>query len=189
MKKYLIFMLISSISLNVCAGSKVQEFVDRLEYTLEFGYDECSQELYNRRIAYGMYDGDDIQEMLKLVNYTTQDMLKSIIDEYLKQVKNPYAKHMIEIYDQKINMTLLDVALLDKAYTSYNERRYGLDNSEEAKACKGRLKYLIALLKRRGFTQTIPNNKLECVMVCLEGECPDCVACDLKHMGLEISIH
>lgn len=185
MKKYLILMIMSLISLNVCAGSKVQELVNRLTHTLEFGYDDRSQEFYDRRIAHGIYDGDDIQEMLKLVNYTTQDMLKSIIDDYTKQVKNPYAKHMIKVWDQKLNMTLLDVVLLDEAHIKYYERGCGPSNHEERKAVKSRLKYLIALLKNRGFKQTIPNNKLECVVVILEGDCPDCVACDLKHMGLK----
>ncbi len=179
MKKYLIFTLMSLVSLNVCAGSKMEELVDRLTYTLEFGYDDRSQELYNRRIAHEIYDCDDIQQMLESVNYTTQDMLKSIIDDYVKQVKNPYVKHMIMVYDQKINITILDLVLLNKVQVYP-------DNSKERKVFESNLKFLIVLLKRYGFKQTIPNSKLKRVATYLdEGECPDCVAFELAKMGLK----
>ena len=181
MKKYLILMIMSLISLNVCAASKVQEFVDSLDHALEFGCDgKIVKDVFASR-------DDATIDMLESIisNYPMKDMFEFIIDDYIRQVKNPYAKYMIEVLDEEINITILDAALLDKAYTSYNERRYELDNSEDAKAFKSRLDSLIALLKKRGFKQTIPNHKLECVVVILEGDCPDCVACDLKHMGLK----
>ncbi len=219
MKKYLILMLISLISLNVCAGSNVQEFANRLTYAFEFGYDDLylSQEWDKRLIALMSecgYEGDNIPELtkdnqewffglisdkdnqkwLEAIDYTTQNIQEFIIDDYTKQVKNPYAQHMIMISEQEINMTILDFALFQKEHISYHcsdNGRYEPDKYEEA--AMSWMESLIALLKRRGFKQTICNKTLKCVVVCLdelrEGKPPCCVADKLRRRGLKVSIH
>ncbi len=178
MKKYPILVLISLIALNLCARSNVQGFVDRIGDTLEFGYD--SKKVQD---VFASLNDDATIDMFESIinNYPIKDMFEFIIDDYMEQIKNPYAKYMIEVFGQKINITLLDFALLNEAAVRYNAQMYKPDSNKEAKEAE----LLITLLKDRHFKQTISNNKLECVVVCLEGECPDCVACELKHMGLK----